>query len=168
MSGGDAVLLAVRTRRSLGQVSQEPPPRGLVEELIEAAASAPNHRLTAPWRFIVLTGDARGEVWERLERAPVVVACVVHPGEDPVEAREDRDAVAAAIENLLLAAHARGLGAMWRTGAAADDPEVLAALGLADREAVVGFVYLGRLLQPPPEQGPPRRPVSELTTWRGW
>jgi nitroreductase len=168
VSDGDAVLRAIRTRRSVGRVSQEPLPRELVEELIEAAACAPNHRLTNPWRFIVLTGDARREVWERLERAPVVVACVVHPGEDPVEAREDRDAVAAAIENMLLAAHARGLGAMWRTGAAADDPQVLAALGLEDREAVVGFVYIGRPVAPPPEDGPPRRPVAELTTWRGW
>lgn len=168
MSDGDAVLRAIRTRRSVGRVSPEPLPRALVEELIEAAACAPNHRLTAPWRFIVLTGDARGAVWERMERAPVVVACVVHPGDDPVQAREDRDAVAAAIENMLLAAHARGLGAMWRTGDIADDPDARAALGLEDREAVVGFVYLGRLLQPPPEQGPPRRPVSELTTWRGW
>jgi nitroreductase len=168
MSDGDAVLRAIRSRRSVGKVSQEPLPRTLVEELIEAAASAPNHRLTAPWRFIVLAGDARRVVWERLERAPVVVACVVHPGDDPVEAREDRDAVAAAIENLLLAAHARGLGAMWRTGDAADDPGVIAALGLEDREAVVGFVYLGRPVAPPPEHRPPRRPVSELTTWRGW
>ena len=116
----------------------------------------------------MLTGDARREVWERLERAPVVIACCVHPGEDPVEAREDRDAVAAAIQNLLLAAHARGLGAMWRTGAAVNDPEVRAALGLDDREEVVGFVYLGRLLAPPPGKGPPRRAVEELTTWRGW
>lgn len=168
MSDGDAVIQAILTRRSVGKVDPSPLPRQVVEELLRVAATAPNHRLTAPWRFVVLTGDARREVWERLERAPVVIVCCVAPGEDPVEAREDRDAVAAAIENLLLAAHARGLGAMWRTGAAVDDHEVRAALGLAEREEVVGFVYLGRLLAPPPEKGPPRRPVEELTTWRGW
>lgn len=168
MSDGDAVLHAIRTRRSIGRVSPEPLARPLVEELIEAAACAPNHRLTNPWRFIVLAGDARREVWERLERAPVVVACCVAPGEDPVQAREDRDAVAAAIENMLLAAHARGLGAMWRTGDIVDDPDARAALGLGPREEIVGFVYLGRLLGPPPQQRPPRRPVAELTTWRGW
>lgn len=168
MSDGDAVLRAIRSRRSVGKVSQDPLPRAVVEELIEAAGTAPNHRLTAPWRFIVLAGDARRDVWERLERAPVVVVCVVHPGEDPVEAREDRDAVAAAIENMLLAAHAHGLGAMWRTGDAADDPAVRAALGLEDRDAIVGFVYLGRPVGPPPGNRPPRRPVSELTAWRGW
>jgi len=168
VSDADAVIRAIRTRRSVGKVSPEPLPREVIEELIEVAACAPNHRLTAPWRFIALTGDARREVWERLDRAPVVVVCVVHPGDDPVEAREDRDAVAAAIENMLLAAHARGLGAMWRTGAAADDPDVIAALGLEDGEAIVGFVYLGRPVDPPPETRPTRRPVSELTAWRGW
>ena len=168
MSEGDEVLRAILTRRSVGRVAPDPLPRETVEELLRAAASAPNHHLTAPWRFIVLAGHARGEVWERLERAPVVVACVVSPGEDAVQAREDRDAVAAAIENMLIAAHARGLGAMWRTGVIVDEPDARAALGLGAREEVVGFVYLGRRLAPPPEQGPPRRAVEELTTWRGW
>ena len=80
---------------------------------------APNHHLTEPWRFVVLAGDARGAVGEaharavarlrpglpeaglakeaaRLRRAPVVIACVVRPSaDDPIAAREDRDAVAA-------------------------------------------------------------------------
>lgn len=168
MSDGDVVLRAILTRRSVGRVDPSPLPREVVQELLRAAASAPNHRLTAPWRFVVLTGDARGEIGEKLQRAPVVIACCVAPGEDPVEAREDRDAVAAAVQNLLLAAHARGLAAMWRTGALVDDPGVRAALGVAGRDEIVGFVYLGRPLAPPPPTGPPRRAVEELTTWRGW
>jgi nitroreductase len=191
MSDGDAVLRAIRSRRSVGRVSPEPLPRELVEELLAAAASAPNHHLTGPWRFIVLAGDARREVGaaharaarrerpdiseesfekesRRLERAPVVIVCCVASGDDPVEAREDRDAVAAAIENLLLAAQARGLGAMWRTGVMVDEPEVRDALGLAPRDEIVGFVYLGRPLASPPAAGPPRGSVSDLTTWKGW
>jgi nitroreductase len=168
VSDGDAVIRAILTRRSVGRVDPSPLPREAVEELLQAAASAPNHRLTSPWRFIVLTGPARGAINERLERAPVVIACCVAPGEDPVEAREDRDAVAAAVQNLLLAAQARGFSAMWRTGAMVDDPDVRAALGVSGRDAIVGFVYLGRPLAPPPTTGPPRRAVHELTTWRGW
>lgn len=191
MSDGDVVLRAILSRRSVGRVSPDPLPRDVVEELLAAAASAPNHHLTGPWRFIVLAGDARREVGEaharaarrerpdftdeafdkdsrRLERAPVVIVCCVSPGDDPVKAREDRDAVAAAIENLLLAAQARGLGAMWRTGAMADEPEVRDALGLAPRDAIVGFVYLGRPVGPPSATGPPRGSVADLTTWRGW
>ena len=186
----DDLLAAIHTRRSVGRVGPEPVARELVAEILDAAVAAPNHHLTAPWRFIVLAGDARRAVGEaharavarqkpdlppqgyakeaaRLARAPVVIACCVVPGEDPVEAREDRDAVAAAVQNLLLAAHARGLAAMWRTGAMADEPEVHEALGLGPRDAVVAFVYLGR----PPADAPqpaPRPGAEGVTEWRGW
>jgi nitroreductase len=137
-------LTAILTRRSVGRVLPDPVPRRTVQVLLDAAVAAPNHHLTAPWRFVVLTGGARTAVHPRMERAPVVVACVLRPSsDDPVTAREDRDAVAAAVQNLLLAAHACGLGAIWRTGAAADDPIVRDALGLGPSEAVVAFVYLG-------------------------
>ncbi len=143
-----SLLEVIASRRSVGRVLPDPLPREDVEALLEAAVSAPNHHLTAPWRFVVLAGDARRELGEaharavarakpdlpaeglakeagRLERAPVVIAAVVLGSDDPVQAREDRDAVAAAIENLLLAAHGSGLGAMWRTGAMVNEPEVL-------------------------------------------
>lgn len=187
----DPILAAILARRSIGRVGSEPVERALVARILDAAVTAPNHHLTGPWRFIVLAGDARRAIGEaharavarerpdltpqghakeaaRLERAPVVVACCVLPGEDPVGAREDRDAVAAAIQNLLLAAHAVGLGAMWRTGSMADEPEVRDALGLGARDAIVGFVYLGT---PPDRPGPrpqPRPGADLVTEWRGW
>jgi nitroreductase len=176
-------------RRSVGRVLPEPIPQETVRELLEAAIRAPNHHLTEPWRFVVLAGDARRSLGEvharavarerpgfpeaglakeaaRLERAPVVVACVVRASaEDVVTAREDRDAVAAAVQNLLLAAHARGLGAMWRTGAMVDEPEVREALGLGPRDAIVAFVYLGLPGEAPPPETP-RRPLDEVVEWR--
>ena len=90
----------------------------------------------------------------------MVVAAIVLGADDPVQAREDRDAVAAAIENMLLAAHGTGLGAMWRTGAMVDEPEVREALGLGPGDAIVGFVYVGRPAGPPPER-PPRPAVGD-------
>jgi nitroreductase len=188
MSGGAE---AIAGRRSVGRVRPDPIPRELVAELLGAAVRAPNHHLTEPWRFVVLAGAARRALGEaharavartrpdlpeaglakeaaRLERAPVVVACAVRPSaEDPVTAREDRDAVAAAVQNLLLAAHARGLGAMWRTGAMVDEPEVRQALGLGPTDAVVAFVYLGRPGADAPAETP-RRPLDEVVEWRGW
>jgi len=187
---GDDPLALILGRRSVGRVRPDAIPAAAVAELLEAAVAAPNHHLTEPWRFVVLGGDARRAVGEaharamargrpelpkaglakeaaRLERAPVVVACAVHPSAgDPVTRREDRDAVAAAVENLLLAAHARGLGAMWRTGAMADEPEVRAALGLEEGDEIVAFVYLGR-----PDDTPPaarsRGGLGDVVTWRG-
>lgn len=185
------MLAAIHGRRSVGRVAPDPVPRALVEELLEAAVAAPNHGLTGPWRFIVVTGAARDELGAahaaavarersdttpeglareagKLRRAPVLIVAVVSPGEDPVQAREDRDAVAAGIQNLLLAAQARRLGAMWRTGAMAEEPEMRLALGLEGREAIVGFIYLGHPLGPPAGRGAPRRPAADFTTWRGW
>ncbi len=44
---------------------------------------------------------------------------------------------------MLIAAHALGLGAIWRTGEMAYNPLVQKGLGLAENEKIVGFVYLG-------------------------
>ena len=187
----DAVLSAIHTRRSVGRVSADPVARELIEELLDAAVAAPNHKETNPWRFVVLAGDARDAVGEAharavartregltpegrakeaalLGRAPVVIACCLVPGDDPVRAREDRDAVAAAVQNLLLAAHARGLGAIWRTGTMCDEPEVREELGLGARDAVVGLVYVGHPLAEAGSEGPSRSGAAGFTEWRGW
>jgi nitroreductase len=75
--------------------------------------------------------------------------------------------VGAAIENLLLAAHATGLAAYLRTGAAAYACEVRDFLGLTDGEEVATFIYLGRPVgQPRPLSR--RTPAGERTTWMGW
>ena len=125
---------------------------------------------------MVLAGDARREVGEahgavaraKPDLPPDGLAKEAarpraRPGRDrgdrpggggPRAGREDRDAVAPAIENMLLAAHATGLGAMWRTGVMVDEVEVREAW-VGPGDAIVGFVYLGRPAGPPPER-PPR------------
>ena len=50
---------------------------------------------------------------------------------------------AAATQNMLIAAHAQGIGAMWRTGSMAYHPTVIEGLGLSERETIIGFLYLG-------------------------
>lgn len=187
------VLEAIRTRRSVGHVRPEPPPRALIEQIIEAATWAPNHRLTEPWRFFVLAGEARvalGETMARSKvgpptdddpgqteafnrikakplRAPVIVAVAVEPRSGPkVVEIEEVAAGAAAVQNLLLAAHALGLAAIWRTGDPAYDPAVKALFGLSERAHLLGFVYLG---YPAGASAPARRTGgADLTTWLGW
>jgi nitroreductase len=187
---GHAVLAAIARRRSINRVGDGEVPRQAIRELLAAAVAAPNHHLTAPWRFVVVTGDARRAVGEaharavarrkpdlpaaglekeaaRLERAPVVIACACAAPErdDPVQAREDRDAVAAGVQNILLAAEARGLAAMWRTGAMVDEPEVWEALELEPGDRIVAFVYIGHPAGPPPERAGPRIHPDAVTTW---
>jgi nitroreductase len=149
----------------------DPVSRQLVERVIEAATWAPNHRRTEPWRFVVLTGESRQELGrvlaqilerrlrdqgaqaaiEQLDkerakplRAPVVVAVAAVPSDDPKTIEvEEIAATAAGIQNMLLAAQALGLGAMWRTGESAYDPEVRAFLGLPENAHMLAFIYLG-------------------------
>jgi nitroreductase len=160
-------LEAILTRHSIAKVKPDPVPRQVIEKLLFAAVQAPNHHQLRPWRFVVLTGKSRealGEVMaqelkkrspevpeagmekERLKtlRAPVLVAVGVDKSVDPrVPEIENICAVAAAVENLLLAAHAEGLGAMWRTGQAARDPEVKKFLGFEPAQELLSFVYIG-------------------------
>jgi nitroreductase len=178
---------AIFTRMSIGKVSPDPVSRALIEKILEAAAQAPNHHKVQPWRFIVLTGAARerlGEIMARALvarqpeapaeiiaaelakplRAPVLIAVGVdRPSGPKIVEMENICAAAAATENMLLAAHALGLAAQWRTGPAATDPDVKAMLGLAPDQHLIAFVYLGWCLVDP--QGYTRPPASERTTW---
>jgi len=189
-------LEAIQTRRSIGKVRPDPLPRALVARLVETVALAPNHHLTEPWRLFVLAGAARealGEVMaealrarlgdaprdaaqveallavERAKplRAPVVIAVAARHQQHPKALEvEDLAAVAAGVQNLLLGAHALGLGAYWRTGDAAYDPRVKAFFGLGEPDHLVGFVYLGYPAEPP--KPVTRTPAAELIEWRGW
>lgn len=185
----DTLDTVIRGRRSVGDVTNAPVDRDTLTRLVEAALWAPNHKLTNPWRFVVVEGEARDALADahavaRLRispgmtaeamaaqraltgRAPVIVVAICRAtSDDPVVRREDRDTVAAGVQNMLLAAHDEGLGAIWRTGAFVDEPEVRDYLGCGDGDEIVGFIYLGHPAGPPP--APPARPgVDEVTEWR--
>ena len=73
----------------------------------------------------------------------VVIVSAVDQEDEKIPFVEQRDAAVAAAQNALIAATALGYGSMWRTGAPVDDPRVKAALGLRDKDAIVGFLYFG-------------------------
>jgi nitroreductase len=97
-------------------------------------------------------------------RAPVVIAVGV---DKPVEAKvlelENYAAASAACQNILLAAHALGLGAIWRTGEWARDAKVKEFLGFAPDQHLTGFLYIGY----PESAGeyPPRPLFEDRTVW---
>jgi nitroreductase len=180
-------LEAIRSRRMIPRVGPEAPSRADIEELLDAAVRAPNHHLTEPWRFTVLAGaererlaqaiaeeagergidpdEALADARRKVGRAPVVVVFTCVPADDAVE-QEEVAAVAMAIQNFLLAAHASGLGAMLRTGGVAYHPSIRRHLDLAPNERVVGFVYLG---YPSGDRAlTERTPASARTRWLGW
>lgn len=165
------VETAIRTRRTHKAFGPEPLARDQLLELLELARWAPNHHLTAPWRFRVvgpralerLKQEAGPEGTAKLDRAPtlVVVSCVL--GADPVQNEEDLHATAVASYIVLLGAHGRGFAGYWRTPGLLRSAEGRAAVGLPDGERFVGLLHLGR---PRQEKEPPERPpVDQMTTF---
>lgn len=162
---------AVMGRRSVDKVRQDPVPREVIEKLLEAAVQAPNHFKVRPWRFFILTGDSRLRLGDcmaeslqkrspelagdalsaamaaersRPLRAPLLIAVAVDRPEEPrVIEVENISAAAAAVQNLLLAAHALGLGAKWRTGGPSYDLDVKQFFGLSPDQHLIGFLYIG-------------------------
>ena len=178
---------AIHSRRSQGKVKPDPVPRELIEKLLDAAVQAPNHYKVRPWRFVVLTGEGLNKLGEVMAasqrerhpefpleafdkcrslplRAPVMIAVGVdRPSEAKVLEIENIAAAAAATQNLLLAAHAMGLGAKWRTGEWARDPLIKEFLGFEVDQHIIGFIYIGY-----PEFGvepAPRPSFEDRTTW---
>jgi nitroreductase len=84
----------------------------------------------------------------------------VSPGKIP--AAEQVGAATAAAQNVLLAAHALGYGAMWKTGAAAYDANVKKLLGLAPEDHIVAFIYLGTIEKPGPVV---TAPLDGIVSW---
>lgn len=183
---------AIRSRRSIGRVTQEPVPRELIEDVLESAVHAPNHRITEPWRFHVFTGKGRGELAKaRAEtarliseaegedaefaagrisrerkkafRSPVVIVVVCEAGRDEVETLENYAACCAAVQNMLLTAHSFGLGTIWRTGPVAYHEHMRAFFDLDEGDSIVAYLYVGY-----PDMGERtrrRKPAHEKTVW---
>ncbi len=178
---------AIHRRQSIKRFSTRPVEKDKIVQLLDAGAQAPNHHKVRPWRFVVIEGAARerlGEVMaevfrrkfpsvppeglqkERAKplRSPVIIAVGVdEPSESKVLEVENICAAAAACENVLLAAEAIGLGAHWRTGDAARDPDIKRFLGFGENQLLIAFLYVG---YPEMELPPPTRPGSQdRTRW---
>jgi len=188
------LIEAIQTRRSRGRMLPDLPPRHLVERVLEAGVHAANHHDTQPWRFWVLSGDARSEfgdvlaealrnrvnetdatkmdAWANGERgkplrSPVlIVVGVVSERDDEMTKREDLQAASAAVQNMLLAANALGLAAIWRTGDGAYDDHVKSYFNLRPSDEIAGIVYLG---YPDPNMTPETRTraFADRTQWLG-
>lgn len=188
-SGAHPVLDAIRDRRSVGKMTDAVPDHALICQVLDAGTWAPNHHLTEPWRFFVLQGDARAELGQAMGRvaarresdparqataaakaatkpmrSPCVIAIAVEPAPDEtVPEIEEIAAGCAAAQNMLLAAHALGLAAIWRSGWITFEPEMLEHFQLSERARMLGFIYLGYPAMAAPVRN--RRSIDDVTTW---
>jgi nitroreductase len=166
--GTEHVAATIRSRRTNLRIDRDRPvDPALLNELMELATWAPNHHLTEPWRFAVITGDARATLGAltadyqrsigvtdeakldktrgKFTRSSVMLLVASEPsaGASAATRLEDRDATSAAVQNLMLAATAHGLATYWGTGAVCEAPAVKEWCGFSADADVVAAIYLG-------------------------
>jgi nitroreductase len=160
----------------------------MLDLMLQAALTAPDHGALRPWRVIEFRAEQRAELaalfeQEKLRRdplatkvdllrardhalmPPVLLGFVVTPqARTKIPLREQWLSAGAALGNLLNAAHQLGFGAIVLSGDRCFDTQLTAALGVKADEELVGFISIGTAAKAPPEV---HRPLAQ-TVWSCW
>lgn len=110
---------AIYTRRSVRVFQDKPVSKEIIEELIDAAQQAPSACDRQAWKFIIINDpEVRKKLFEAgsggaIKNAPIIILVLYNNQTDNLEHWDHVQSAAAAIQNLLLTAHDKGLGACW-------------------------------------------------------
>lgn len=182
-----SVYHALYGRRMAWRFKEDAVRKSAVEQMLDAAVWAPNHRLTEPWRFIVLEkgGDTRRKVADlaydfsmqrnnnptRAEAArqavldpPIVIYVYCVPGPNEEVTQENYAAVCCAAHNISLAGVAEGLAVTWETGGPTRHPKLKETLGVEEEWIMVTMLSIGVAAETPSSR---RTPATEFTRWLG-
>jgi len=181
----------IQTRRSVKpeKYLTEPVADAIVLQMLENARWAPTHGMTEPWRFFVFTGQGLQEFaafqsglyksvtlpetfneakYQKLLNTPLKASHVILIGMKrqvigKIPENEEICAVACAVQNMQLTAHAYGIGSYWSTGGMTYRNEMKTFLGLDENDRCLGMLYIGKYMGEIPV--PPRAPVEQFATW---
>ena len=183
MSTPPKVIDFLATRRSVTAKTMAPgkvDPAHL-EQILNAGIRVPDHGALKPWRLVVISGEARKDLDQRvilpefqrnnpdakpeveavehgrLQRADVVIAVLSSPVEHPsINPWEMQLSAGAVCTTLLYAAQSFGYAAQWLTEWYAYNDAMLAALGgTVGHDRIAGFIYIGEKIKPPMERTRP-------------
>lgn len=149
------VFDALRGRRSIRRFTEAPVTRDEVLTMLDAARWAPSGLNNQPWRFLaLLRGDSRQQAlagctrYARIVRDAGALVAVFLDREACYHPMKDHQGAGACIQNLLLAAHALGLGAVWLGEIVSQAGQVHEALAVpADRYEFMALIAVGRPAQ---------------------
>ncbi len=158
-------------------------PKSVLENALRLAVHAPNHKHTEPWRFYVAGMETHAQIVAlntelvrqkngdeaaankeaRWKAVPGFIVVTCEKSDDALRAREDYAACACAVQNLMLALWADGVGTKWTTGPVTRDARLYNVIGAdVDTEAVVGLVHYGY----PADVPTTARPTADsVTSW---
>lgn len=181
-------LEAIRTRRSVRKFSDRPVTEEQLNQVLEAARQAPSWANMQCWRFVVIQNrKVREQISElsyvdeyfapkgykfnpaqkALSQAPVViVACADQERSGALWGQNYYlTDLGIATQNLMLAAHAQGLGTVFV--GVFDEPQLRELLGIPEQIRIVGLFPLGYPLSEP-KAGPPRKPLEKMVFQEKW
>ena len=182
-SPAESKLDFLLSRRSSTALGAPGPTREELDQILRAAGAVPDHGLLRPFRFVLVEGDGRTELGNALAeaalerkpaltpaaqdairakafRSPTILVLVASPKPGKVEIWEQHATAACAGYAITLAAHALGVGAVWKSVPFTRGAALTAALGLTDTEEMLGWIHLGK---PTREDAPPPRTPLDLT-----
>lgn len=177
-----------RTRRSVAPrlLTEPAPSESELETMLTVAARVPDHGRLVPWRFVVIDRDGAARLGDviagvyaadhpeadaerlttertRLTQAPLVIAVVSRAApHEKIPEWEQVLSAGMATMNLIVAANALGYATNLYTQWYAYDRRVLAELGLAPHERIVGFVHVGTPTERPADRARPS--LDEIVT----
>ncbi len=165
-------FLARRRSASAMTLTAPGPGPGALAELLRVAARAPDHGKLNPWRFVVLSGEAKDQFVAGLEQIaggrpdaakasaklgkirvpPVSVAVISRVAVGEIPEWEQVLSAGAVCTLMVAAAQAMGFGANWITDWYAYDENALRLLGAQPGDRVAGYIHLGTSTEPPLER----------------
>ena len=153
----------------------------LVDRIVTSAQWAPNHKRTWPLRVAVITGNSRRTLGDTIAdamavhgddemkvtktrgkfmRSPVIIVVAAGEGATQNETEENKYAVAAGVQNMLLMAESFGLAALWGSPAKGANGAITTLCSMESTDHVMGIIYVG---WPTQSVAAPLRPNVNIT-----
>ena len=165
------ILDIIRTRRSVRRFDDKPVPEELLSEILEAGRWAPSGMNNQPWKFAIIENRGTTERISTLThyaaviRSARVLIAVFLDSAESYHRTKDAQAVGACIQNMLLEAHALGLGAVWLGEIIKSDEQIRQLLGLGGELELMAVIALGYAAEHP--KATRRKELKDLIVFRG-
>jgi nitroreductase len=166
----EATLDLIRTRRSIRKFTGAPVDDAALEMILEAGRWAPSGLNNQPWRFAVIRDASLKEAISKLTHygRTVLAADLLIPvfldREKSYHREKDCQGIGACLQNMLLAIHSFGLGAVWLGEIIKSDGEIRALLCLGDTLELMAVLAVGHPAEKPKPTS--RRPLEDLVVFR--
>lgn len=137
------IIDIINTRRIIKKFKAEFIDREKIVTWLQAASMAPNHRMTEPWKIVLIGPQTRSSINHKTNfgGAPTVFAVFSKRGKSEVEREENRCATSCFMQNFMLAAWAEGVGTFWSS--VGITPKNRELLGVKNDYDVIGVFGIG-------------------------